>query len=69
VQLPALRGAVRNNLAMLLDATGRAPEPLPLLEVALADLEAMVGADHPATRDMRANRDRIAAVVREHEPH
>jgi tetratricopeptide (TPR) repeat protein len=54
---------VRNNLAMLLHATERTEQALPLLERATADLTSALGADHPATRDVVANRDRIVLVL------
>jgi hypothetical protein len=54
---------VRNNLAMLYNATGRTQQALPLLERAAADLESILGPDHPATRDVRDNRDHIAAAL------
>jgi len=55
---------VRNNRAMLLNATGRDLKALPLLEQAAKDLDAMLGANHPATRDVSANRDRIVKGLR-----
>jgi hypothetical protein len=48
---------------MLLQATRRADQALPLLERAAADLTAVLGPDHPATRDVVTNRVRVARVL------
>ena len=45
----------RNNLALAYRDAGRAAEAIPLFERTLADLERVLGPDHPATLNSRNN--------------
>ena len=54
-----------NNLAGLYRAQGRYAEAAPLLKEAVEIMERVLGAEHPNTKIMRDNYERLLAEVKE----
>ncbi|MEV4364618.1 tetratricopeptide repeat protein [Nonomuraea sp. NPDC049625] len=56
------RCAARNNLAYAYREVGDLGRAIPLCESTLADCERVLGADHPLTKIVRANRVPVVSV-------